>query len=490
MKAYFYFILISLFITHRADSQYIYVSTGSGQGIKKVNVVTGKCQSDTVIECPGLNYFAIAKHGNNLYFTSNSILYEAILQNDTLKNCHTVDFTPVAMTSLTVDNSGIVYSANGTELYKWDPISGNGFELLGTMPFRSAGDLIFYQGELYMASVSGIVRVDINNPPQSTMFIPINSTAIYGMAVLSVDCNQNNVYAFETINSGSATNMIELDMQNRVVKGVACVLPFGVADAASDVEGGTFSGITLKEIQVRPQCKEPGKGVLQIVRTPGLAQYTYTLNGASSNTTGLFEHLDPGSYLIEITTPGGCYLDTTMNVPLFDEPVPTVQAHQVNPDCTTPAKVWFTIIPDLGKNKIIHNNTDTVSAAYEFSNLQEGLHHFNVVDQYYCELDAKDVMISLEGNCDTVYFPSAFTPNNDGRNDFFRGAGSRSIKNYQLTVYNRWGQVVFFTTNILSGWNGKVNEVEQAPGIYVWVASYTNKSGQLKNRKGTVVLLR
>lgn len=490
MKIYICSILISLIFGLKAGGQYIYVSTGSGQGLKKVNVVTGKCLSDTVIECPGLNYFAIAKHANSLYFTSNSILYEGTLQNDTLKNCHTVDFTPVAMTALTADNNGIIYSANGTELYKWDPLSGNGFELLGSMPFRSAGDLIFYQGELYMASVSGIVRVDINSPSQSIMFIPINSTAIYGMAVLSVDCNQNNVYAFETTNSGSSTNMLELDMQNRIVKGVACVLPFGVADAASDVEGGTFSGIMLKEVQVRPQCKEPGKGTIAVIRAPGLAQYTYTLNSTISNTTGLFEHLDPGTYHIEITTPGGCYLDSLITVPLFDQPVPAVQLHQVNPDCTTPAKVWFTIVPDIGKNKIIHNYTDTVSAAFEFSNLEEGSHHFSIVDQYYCELDAKDVIISLEGNCDTVYFPNAFTPNNDGRNDFFRGAGSRSMKNYQLTIYNRWGQVVFFTSNILNGWNGKVKDTEQAAGIYVWVASYVNKSGQLKNRKGTVILLR
>lgn len=466
------------------------MATGSGQGLRKVNVVTGKCLSDTVFSCQDFNYFAIAKLGNDIFFTSNSSLYTGTLQGNSLQNCRVIDFTPVAMTSLTTDINGILYSANGNALYKWDPLSGNGFELIGNMPYSSAGDLIFYQGDLYMASVSGIVKVDINTPSLSTMFIPINSQSIYGMAVLSVDCNQNNVYAFETTVSGQATNMLELDMQNRVVKGIACVLPFGVSDAASDVEGGNFSGISLDEIIVQPQCKEPGKGMIKVIRTPGLAQYTYTLNGSAANNTGVFEHLDPGDYLVEVTTPGGCYLDTTVTVPLFDQPAPVVQVHQVNPDCSSGGRVWFTITPDQGQNKIIHNNKDTVSAAFEFSDLAEGPHHFSVVDQYYCELDAKDVIVSLEGSCDTVYFPSAFTPNNDGKNDLFRGSGNRSVKNYQLTVYNRWGQVVFATTNILNGWNGKVNETEQSAGIYVWVASYINKSGQLKSRKGTVVLLR
>lgn len=490
VRRFFYLILIGICLVRTASGQYIYVSTGSGQGVKKVSVVTGKCFADTVIECPGLNYFAIAKHGNSIYFTSNSLLYEATLQNDTLLNCHVLDFTPVAMTALTADANGVIYSTGPAELYKWDPQSGNGFELLGTLPFRSAGDLIFYQGDLYMASVSGIVRVNIANPPASTMYIPINSTAIYGMAVLSVDCNQNNVYAFETTLSGTSTNMLELDMQNRTVRGVACVLPFGVADAASDVEGGTFAGIMLKEVQVRPQCKEPGKGMIAVIRVPGLARYTYTLNGTETNTTGIFEHLSPGDYHIEITTQGGCYLDTLVTVPLFDQPPPVVQFHQVNPDCTTPARFWVTISPDDGHNKVIHNGTDTLSAGFEFSNLTEGTHHFSVVDQYYCELDTKDVLISFEGSCDTVYFPSAFTPNNDGRNDLFRGSGNRSVKDYHLTIYNRWGQVVFKTNSILEGWDGKVKEVQQDTGIYVWVASYITKSGILKNRKGTFVLLR
>lgn len=490
VRHYLLGILLFILPVLAATGQYVYVSTGSGQGIRKVSVNTGQCFSDTVISCPGLNYFAIAKHADKFYFTSNAELYEADILNDTIKNCRVLDITPEAMTALTVNNNGVLYSVTVSQLYKWDPSSGSGFVLIGSIPYRSAGDLIFYQGELYMASVSGIVKVDINDPSASTMYIPINSTSIYGMAVLSVDCNQNNVYAFETTSSGVETNMIELDMQNRISKGVTCVLPFGVADAASDVESGGFAGIKLKDIQAGPQCREPGKAVLSVIRVPGLAEYTYTLNGGQSNTTGVFEHLDPGNYHIEITTPGGCYFDTTFNVPFFNEPVPVVQFHQTAQDCTASAKIWFTISPDNGQNKVIHNNTDTVNAGFVFSDLAEGTHHFSIMDKNHCELDTKDVTIVFEVTCDTVYFPSAFTPNNDGRNDVFRGNGNRSVKEYHLTVYDRWGHIVFTTTDIMQGWNGKVKSVEQASGIYIWDASYISKSGILHKRKGTVALLR
>lgn len=131
-----------------------------------------------------------------------------------------------------------------------------------------------------MASKTGIVKVNIANPGASTMHIAMNSVSVFAMAVISVDCNLNKVYAMETVQAGDATDLIELDMVNRRVVGVACRIPFSAADAASDVEGGTFSGISINEINVIPQCKVPGKGEVRVIREPGLAVYTYTLNGA------------------------------------------------------------------------------------------------------------------------------------------------------------------------------------------------------------------
>ena len=489
MKAFCISLFLCLGLMLTARSQKMYVSLSNGLGIKKVNVTASGCISDTVIICPDQNYFALALFQNTLYYASNVLLYAGTLQNDTLTDCHAVDMTPVGMSSMTIDNTGIIYAASTNGLYKYDPVLANGFDFLGTMPYSSAGDMCFFEGELYMASLSGIVKVNINNPSLSTMHISMNSVSVYGMAVLSVDCNLNKVYAFETINAGDATNVIELDIPGRAVVGVACQIPFGVADAASGVEGGTFAGISLREIRIIPQCKVPGKGQIRVIREPGLAVYTYLLNSVVSNTTGIFENLDPGSYRIEISTPGGCYLDTSVTVPLFDPVIPTVQEHHINPDCVSPGKVWFTINPDNGSNKVIFGN-DTASAAYQFTDLDEGLHHFSIVDQYFCEIDAKDVLLTLEGSCDTVYFPSAFTPNNDGRNDLFKGLGNRSVKDYHLTIYNRWGQVVFTTTNVIKGWDGKINRVEQGAGVYIWIASYTTTSGVMKKQKGTMVLLR
>lgn len=89
-----------------------------------------------------------------------------------------------------------------------------------------------------------------------------------------------------------------------------------------------------------------------------------------------------------------------------------------------------------------------------------------------------------------ILVPSGFTPDGDGLNDVFRpiAIGMRSITAFR--VYNRWGQLLYFTTTHGQGWNGKFGGNAQGAGTYVWYAEgvdYLNKKIQ---RKGYVVLIR
>lgn len=52
-----------------------------------------------------------------------------------------------------------------------------------------------------------------------------------------------------------------------------------------------------------------------------------------------------------------------------------------------------------------------------------------------------------------LYIPTAFTPNGDGINDLFFAKGE-GIKKFSLTVYNRWGEIVFYSDDINKGWDG------------------------------------
>lgn len=89
-----------------------------------------------------------------------------------------------------------------------------------------------------------------------------------------------------------------------------------------------------------------------------------------------------------------------------------------------------------------------------------------------------------------IFVADAFTPNNDGLNDVFR-AIPVGIKQFDyLKIYNRWGQVVFSTTNSEEGWDGKIKDREQATDTFVWMVSGTDYLGKKIVKKGTLLLMR
>lgn len=89
-----------------------------------------------------------------------------------------------------------------------------------------------------------------------------------------------------------------------------------------------------------------------------------------------------------------------------------------------------------------------------------------------------------------VLVPNAFTPNNDGLNDILRPRYN-GIKHLDyFAVYNRWGQLVFKTSDMNSSWDGKVNGQPQPPQTYVWIISAEDFSGKKFQLKGTATIIR
>lgn len=98
-------------------------------------------------------------------------------------------------------------------------------------------------------------------------------------------------------------------------------------------------------------------------------------------------------------------------------------------------------------------------------------------------VNSKDCMVGLK-------LPNAFTPNHDAANDVFRALLFGKVKTFELTVYNRWGQIVFSTVDRYKGWDGTVAGKDQDPGVYIWTCKYQLEGDQEKMERGTVTLIR
>ena len=102
-------------------------------------------------------------------------------------------------------------------------------------------------------------------------------------------------------------------------------------------------------------------------------------------------------------------------------------------------------------------------------------------DIYKMEV-SDDIVVSL---------PKAFTPNGDNLNDKLKiqfGAGLKSFN--ILKIFNRFGKLVFQSTNINEGWDGKFNGIDQDMDAYTYFIDYITYKDEHITKTGSVILLR
>ena len=131
---------------------------------------------------------------------------------------------------------------------------------------------------------------------------------------------------------------------------------------------------------------------------------------------------------------------------------------------------------------------------------------FNPIGVYNASIDSvkyKLVVTDIAGCADSsfiivrvfrtipyVFVPTAFTPNNDGKNDVIRPISVGIQKINYFSIFNRWGQLVFTTTVDRAGWDGRIKGKPQDSGVFVWMLSAVDYTGAPIFLKGTVALIR
>ena len=123
-----------------------------------------------------------------------------------------------------------------------------------------------------------------------------------------------------------------------------------------------------------------------------------------------------------------------------------------------------------------------------FSVTQSGRYFVSVRNNEGC-VGSDTVRVLVD--CSEIFFPAAFTPDGDGLNEQFGASGNvQALSEYQLVIYNRWGQRIFYSSSPIEKWDGYYNGKLCDRSTYVWIASYRLAGRSSVQKKGTILLLR
>lgn len=204
-----------------------------------------------------------------------------------------------------------------------------------------------------------------------------------------------------------------------------------------------------------------------------LASYRWS----TGDTTAIIAVTQPGKYWLRATTSCGTQtLSDTVVVTRIAFPQPALtpdtalcQKGEVLINATLPGAVYRW--QDGSTNAMYHA---TKPGKYE-------------VDVTY-QTCTKRFSVKI-GDYEKLLLPNIFTPNNDDRNETFRPMEMCGVASGKLKIYNRWGQLIYETSEITKGWNGKVNGQKSADGVYYYLVEYSDFKNQPKKKKGWVELV-
>ncbi|HIA36807.1 MAG TPA: PKD domain-containing protein [Flavobacteriales bacterium] len=345
---------------------------------------------------------------------------------------------------------------------------------------------------------------EINIPPfdpcDDTVFVDLEFTGT-GADSLVWDMGDNNIIyddtAFTYFYTDTGTYIITMTAYDTVCNNVGSVSDTVVfiADSTSadaDVPDNVFMCDPPFEVDFSTTSSPPPPYVIwdfgDGIGTSTLPDVTYT-------------YADTGTYEVTYIAidSSKCDIDDTAYFTVQFEVAEEFNATfdiPVLPPCRTTDSLWvqldFTgsgadsIIWDMGDDSIYYNDT-IVNHVYT----QPGYYLISMTAyDLKCNNNGtiyQSVEISKRGQ--DFFLPNAFTPNGDGNNDslFVRGPG---ISEINLSIYNRWGELVFETKNKSEGWDGSFNEKEADPGVFVYYLFVRYCDGEELFKKGNVTLIK
>lgn len=214
---------------------------------------------------------------------------------------------------------------------------------------------------------------------------------------------------------------------------------------------------------------------------PGFSAYSWN-TGAS---TQQISAGTAGTFRIAATNPNGCISRDTLTI----HNVYALPKINLGKDTFLCRDKSMILNPGSGFSTYLWHDGSTANT---YMATQPGTYAVLVTDRNNCEAADTILFTSVKDCLNGLYMPSAFSPNNDRNNDLFKPKVYGLLDKFRLTIYNRWGERIFETTDAWKGWDGTYKGKPQDTGIFVWTCQYrfTGTGQEEKVEKGVVTLVK
>ena len=219
----------------------------------------------------------------------------------------------------------------------------------------------------------------------------------------------------------------------------------------------------------------------------------------SNDSNAVYTYANPGTYDLNLTIYfiEGCTDTITVSyadfITVYPSPTSSFVADPTNATIYT-SNIEITdlaadptddILTNMGDGSIYYNQ-----AQFNHSYTDTGWFEVEhvVINTFDCPDTSK---ATIRINPETLIFvPNAFTPDGDGKNEIFF-ATAVGIKEFSFKIFNRWGEVLFETTDPSTGWDGMhPNGKEAIQGVYTWTVFAKGQNDKLIEKRGHLSLLR
>ncbi len=253
--------------------------------------------------------------------------------------------------------------------------------------------------------------------------------------------------------------------------------------------------LTFNTTPVDPNCDGPNTGTIEIVQpSGGVGPYSYSFDGGAYNQTTLHSSLLEASYTSIVQDDNGC--TSTITDTLIAAEIPEVDFDDDFTISLGDSVLLQPLVNDIAIGNIDWSNDEYLSCdnclmPFAFP-INTTSFNILVTSDDDCS-DEASITVRVNKNRD-IFAPNIFSPSASGEDQTFSVLGGAQIsKILSLTIFDRWGNVVFEATNLdknttAQGWAGTIDGQEASPAVYVWVAEVEYLDFHTEKHVGDIML--